>query len=394
MVRWTREYWSEQAVEKALRGWNAALRPPRPPVPPRDIRQILICAYLGLGNFLMYTPALRAIREYFPDAAIDLQVGNRTGCEQVLAGTDYFREVFDVCAKASWKTWRKHIRRVRERRYDLIINEFHSNSQHLATMVSLSGAPYRLGHVRSPGWPDRYGFVYNLPVVMREAQHEIDRYFALARALGIPEEKLIPRTFLPLDATHRAWADDFLRRVRLPTEVRPIGIQMGTSPNMRWKQWSPVKFRALCERLLSDDPNATLLMLGAPNEAMMIEDALRGIRVAPGRIVTAAGETSVKQVAALVERCRVLVCNDSGLMHVAVAVGTPVVAIYGPTDHRRTAPLGDIHTIVRKDLPCSPCFRMEGPEKVLDCPHHDCLNTMEVDEVHTAVRRTLAMNFP
>ena len=386
MVAWTREYWAEQAVEKSLRMWNLGLQPAVKQPVPRDIRRILICAYLGLGNFLMYTPTLRALREHFADAQIDLQVGNNTGCEAVLEGTDYFHRVYDVCARASWKRWRRHIQEVRQNRYDLIINEFHSNSQHLATMVSLSGAPYRLGHVRSPGWPDRYGFIYNLPVTMREDQHEIDRYFALARALSIPEDRLIPKTFIHLRKEDHLWANRFLTQVGVRQGTPVVGIQMGTSANMRWKQWAPEKFRLLCERLLHEHPEAVLLLLGSPNEALMIQDAMRGLTE---RVILAVGETTVKQVAALVKECAMLICNDSGLMHMAIAVDTPVVAIYGPTDYRRTAPLDAMHTVVRKDLPCSPCFRMEGPFIVQACPHHNCLTTMDVDDVYCQIEKTL-----
>jgi len=116
----------------------------------------------------------------------------------------------------------------------------------------------------------------------------------------------------------------------------------------------------------------------------MIREMTRGLK---GRISIAAGKTSVKQVAALIERCDLLVCNDSGLMHAAVAVGTPVVAIYGPTDIHRTAPLGARHTVIRHEMPCSPCFRLEGDDAVQTCPHHDCLMTITPAEVLTAITR-------
>jgi ADP-heptose:LPS heptosyltransferase len=74
-------------------------------------------------------------------------------------------------------------------------------------------------------------------------------------------------------------------------------------------------------------------------------------------------------------------------MHAAVAVGTPVVAIYGPTDIRRTAPLGDQHTVIRHDLPCSPCFRLEGDASVHACGHHDCLMTISTEEVLATITR-------
>ena len=116
----------------------------------------------------------------------------------------------------------------------------------------------------------------------------------------------------------------------------------------------------------------------------MIREMASGLK---GRILFAAGQTSVKQAAALIEQCDLLVCNDSGLMHAAVAVGTPVAAIYGPTDFRRTAPLGDRHTVIRHELPCSPCFKLEGDDQVHACPHHDCLMTITPQEVWDAIAK-------
>jgi heptosyltransferase II len=380
------EYWFEHAIEKSLRIYNALLL--RKPEPPRqkEIKRILICAYHGIGNFILYTPTIDAIKRHFPLAEIDLQVGNQTGCEDVLGGSDYFKQVFNISSRGGWRLWLKHIFAVRRQRYDMIINEFHSNSYFLAIMVSLSGAVYRVGHVRSPGWPDRYGFIYNVPVLMAEAQHERDRYFTLARALGIPESALTKHPFMHIDEEDEDSARAFLSRQGMNGSDLIIGIQMGTSPNMRWKQWEPARFRQLVEQLTERFPKTYLLLLGSANEVEMIRKWVEGIS---GRIIIAAGQTNLKEAAALIKRCALLVCNDSGLMHVAVAVHTPVIAIYGPTDYRRTAPIGPIHTMIRKDLPCSPCFKLEGDLQVQLCAHHDCLNTIEVEEVFRAVEKKL-----
>ena len=88
---------------------------------------------------------------------------------------------------------------------------------------------------------------------------------------------------------------------------------------------------------------------------------------------------------ALLAGTPVIVCNDSGLMHTAIAVGTPVVAIYGPTDIRRTAPIGQRNMVIRHELPCSPCFKLEGDDQVHACPHHDCLMTITPDEVFHSI---------
>jgi ADP-heptose:LPS heptosyltransferase len=156
---------------------------------------------------------------------------------------------------------------------------------------------------------------------------------------------------------------------------------------MRWKQWPVERYRAVVERLLGEMPGACFLLFGSPSEIAMVEQMASGLGP---RVSVAAGKTTVRQVAALIEKCDLLVCNDSGLMHAAGAVGTPVVAIYGPTDIKRTAPLGPLDSVVRHELPCSPCFKLEGDEQVHLCPHHDCLMTIRTEEVFYAIEGALA----
>jgi heptosyltransferase-2 len=153
---------------------------------------------------------------------------------------------------------------------------------------------------------------------------------------------------------------------------------------MRWKQWPIERYREVIGRVVADNPDSQIVLFGSALEEGMIREMAKGLK---GRILLAAGKTSVKQAAALIEQCDLLVCNDSGLMHAAVAVGTPVAAIYGPTDFRRTAPLGNRNTVIRHELPCSPCFKLEGDDQVHACTHHDCLMTITADEVLNAITR-------
>lgn len=359
---------------------------PRPRFTPERVRRILVFAYHGLGNFVLYTPALRALRERYPEARIDLQVGNNTGCEEVLAGAGLFDHIYNLRYGAGLRAWINRAREIRATRYDLIVNEFHSHSWPLALLVATSRAPYRLGHVTSPGWParfSRYSYVFNLPVVMRDDEHEVERYFDLVTTVGASRVALEDaRPFIYLTAEDRRFADAFLQAHECAGSV--IGVQPGTSPAMRWKQWPTDRYREVIRRLLAEQPLAHVILFGAPNEREMIEALAVGLGP---RVCIAAGRTTVKQVAALIARCDLLVCNDSGLMHTAVAVGTPVVAIYGPTDIRRTRPVGSSHSVIRHALPCSPCFRLEGDAAVKACPHHDCLMTIAPDEVHAAIVR-------
>jgi heptosyltransferase-2 len=256
-------------------------------------------------------------------------------------------------------------------------------------LIAASGAPFRLGHVTSPGWSrrfSRYSFVFNLKVTMREDEHEIDRYLDLMAAAGA--RRVVAREaapFIYLCEEDRAFARRFLRNGSEERDRVTIGFQPGTSPAMRWKQWPIERYREVIKRVTTDHPDSHIVLFGSSIEEAMIQEMARGLK---GRISLAAGKTSVKQVAALIEQCDLLVCNDSGLMHMAVAVGTPVVAIYGPTDIRRTAPLGERNAVIRHELPCSPCFKLEGDDQVHACSHHDCLMTITADEVFNAISRS------
>ena len=355
---------------------------------PDEVKRILVFAYHGLGNFIMYTPALKLLRERYPLARIDLQVGNNTGCEEVLAGANVFDNIYNTPYRAGFVRWIKRAIEIRETRYDLTINEFHSHTWKLALLVAASGARFRAGHVTSPGWSkrfSRFSFIFNLPVAMREDEHEVDRYLDLIAATGARRIPLTDaKTFMHITEDDRAFARDFFEREGIGGLKTIIGIQPGTSITMRWKQWPLDRYRALVERIIEDHPNVMIVLFGSANERVMIEELKDGLGTA---VRVAAGKTSVKQVAALIERCDMLICNDSGLMHAAVAVGTPVIAIYGPTDIRRTAPLGAGNTVIRRDLACSPCYKLEEDVQVHLCPHHDCLMTIGPEEVFQIVSR-------
>lgn len=363
---------------------------PRVEFAPEKVNRILVFAYHGLGNFIMYTPALKLLRQRYPNARIDLQVGNATGCEEVLAGAGLFDHIYNLPYSAGVSEWIAHARKIRAIRYDVTINEFHSHSWPLALLVSMSGAPFRLGHVTSPGWSrrfSRYSFVFNMPIRMSEDQHEIDRYLDLVGALDArPNTDSPPGTFIHLEREDREFASAFFGDKPLEPQSKIIGVQPGTSPTMRWKQWPAERYREVIERVIAVRPNAQIVLFGSAGEREMIDEMASGFGP---NVRVAAGKTTVKQVAALIERCDLLLCNDSGLMHVAGAVGTPVVAIYGPTDIKRTAPLGAEDTVVRHELPCSPCFKLEGDDQVHLCPHHDCLMTIEPVEVFQIVRNAV-----
>lgn len=358
---------------------------------PGKVRKVLVYGYTGLGNFILYTPALKAIRNFLPAAQFTLLYGESTGCEEAVTGSALFDCYLHLDRNAGWKKRLKWLWTNRHEKYDLVISEFHNDFFFLALLTLLSGHGWRLGHVSSPGWKSDWDWLYDIPVRMEEDQHEIDRYLELAYALGIERGSVDKSPWMALRAEDRQFAEQFLISHGVRRDRPIVNVQMGTSPENRWKQWDLKKFHDLCEKIL-ELSDCALVLHGAPGEKEMIGRVAEKLSRKP---ILAAGETTIKQAAAIVELSSLLVCNDSGLMHVAAAMGTPVTAIYGPTDYRRTAPYGKDHRILRKDLACSPCFRLEGTAAVLNCPYaHQCLHEITVDEVFESVKAHLHLKFP
>jgi len=176
-----------------------------------------------------------------------------------------------------------------------------------------------------------------------------------------------PRLEIPADAA--AWAE----------ERMPGGPWIGFNPGATYgaaKQWFPDRFIELGRKLAK---RGKLVVVGGPAEAELGETVAKGI----GGICIA-GRTTVSQLAAAIARCELFVTNDTGPMHVADAVGTPMVAIFGPTDWIVTPPFGKNHRIVRHEIECSPCLK-----RVCPLGHHDCMKKVGVDQVLRACEESL-----
>ena len=189
----------------------------------------------------------------------------------------------------------------------------------------------------------------------------------------------IPRLFLREE--DRRWAEGMLGKLGL-LDGRPlIGMNPGATYGLA-KCWYPDRFGELGKRL-ARNWKSSIILFGKEGERSISQKILRHF---PGGGDDLTGKTSLLQLAALLERCRVLVTNDTGTMHVATAVGTPVVALFGSTDPTTTGPWGHGHTVVKKDVSCSPCLKRVCPTD------HPCMKLITVEDVEEAVEKRL-VNF-
>ena len=154
---------------------------------------------------------------------------------------------------------------------------------------------------------------------------------------------------------------------------------MGTSPTMRWKQWDLNKYQALTDKIL-EHKNTRVIFHGSPNEKQMIEEVAKGMKNKP---IILAGKTSIKQAASIINESEIMIGNDSGLTKVSIALDIPTITIWGPSDYPRARAWKKGHIDIRKNLSCSPCFKLNGTYWVENCPYnYKCLKDIDIEEVY------------
>jgi len=206
--------------------------------------------------------------------------------------------------------------------------------------------------------------------------HRVYYYQKLLEPLGRISDPPSPQIFLREE--DRRWADRTLKDLGIPGDKPLIGMNPGATYGLA-KCWYPDRFGRLGERL-AEKWQAKILLFGKEEERPVVHEILHHLGTGG---IDLTGKTGLLQLAALLERCALLVTNDTGTMHVAAAVGTPVVALFGSTPPLVTGPWGEGHMVVRKNVPCSPCWKRVCPTD------HRCMELITVDEVEKVVEKQL-----
>ncbi|GCE27731.1 glycosyl transferase family 9 [Dictyobacter alpinus] len=365
--------------------------------------RILVVKMAGIGDLLLATPALRALRETYPQARIDLLVtpdsaGLLNGWEVVNQTIVLDKYLFDqpkqllhnpqalLKLQELWQT-------LRSGHYDAVLLLHHltlpfGRLKHQLLMRA-TGAKWRIGLDNGHGW------FLNVRVKDRGfgAMHEAEYAMAVAEAAGahVRDKKLV----LPLSAEERQQAHALVYGEQEATAItRPlIAMHPGSGSYSTARRWAPERFAQLADRLYAD-VGGQLLLMGGPEEKELHQQII-GLMQSSMPVRSLAGRGSIKTAAAVLELVDLFVGNDAGVMHLAAAVGAPTVAIFSLSNHKAWGPYtGDPNnkraTVVRLDLPCMPCFYsghlLGTPE---GCSTRDCIVQLGVDPVASAARRML-----
>jgi heptosyltransferase II len=350
------------------------------------MQNILIYVSMGIGDLILFTPTIKAVRKAYPLARIVLWVNNQKKLKEVIKGSELVDEIIFFSRRHSFFKKMRFIKGILKKRFDLLINGFWTDDIYLVLISIAGNIPLKAGYCESNEWKSKYDFLYNIKIKFGN-EHEIDRGLRFAYALGINKSDIEKKPILCVGKNGELFAQRFLKENNLTGSDLIIGIHPGAAFHQKWKRWGIENYAELSERL-TEHYKAKIIIFGTKEEIKLAEYIKE--RLKHNAIIAVGKTTTIKEAAALIRRCNVFVCNDSGLMHVSAAVNTSVIAIYGPTDPHRTAPFGDGHIIIKKDLPCSPCFKPGISEKAENCPNgYECLTTITANEVFNVIGKKI-----
>ena len=345
----------------------------------KDSKKILVKGTNWVGDTILAFPAVHSLRTIFPNSQIyiltksylaELWMAN-SNIDEVIP-YDIPKRFLRIFAEM------KIAQFLRGRSIDLAIILPRSFSS--ALMIFCGGIPCRIGYAGEARDWLLTEKVRRSPELLR--QHRMNYYLQLINILDNSVPPSLPQ--LSINGEVQGWARRFLQRKGLQDKLL-VGFNPGSFYGEA-KCWFPDRFVKLGRKLIKEK-ETFIFIFGSSNPKERDLNASIAQEIGEG-CLNLTGKTTLLQLASLLQLCRLLVTNDTGTMHIGAAVGTRVVAIFGSTDPRTTSPLGEGHVVVRKEVPCSPCFKRVCAED------HRCMDLISMEEVYTVVEAQLNERFP
>lgn len=347
-----------------------------------DAPRVLLIRRRYLGDVVLLGSVLRNLRLHWPHARIDLLT------ERAYAGVTALHPEANAALSfpARWSEWPAFIRALRAARYSHVLD--FDNTERTALVMRLTGAAVRATFDRElivHRWPRLYTHTARVTNAFYDTHHITETYLALPAAIGVPvvtrEVRLAPRE------SDLAAAARLTGGPRTPGADRPRRILLHPGTRSEFRRWPAENFARVCDRA-QDELGAQVFLVSGPGEEN-VAHAIR--RAAKTHLVTLKPLTTPGALAALAAQCDAFLCHDSGPMHVAAGVGTPVVALFGSQNATLWRPLGEKHTLLQTSLPCA-CLGAAAPSPctAADSYRSHCVRKISVDEVFHTLSRALA----
>jgi lipopolysaccharide heptosyltransferase II len=357
--------------------------------------RILVIKLCCIGDIIFMTPALRTLREHYPNAHISFMASRWV--KDIVERITYVDEIilFDApYEKNSWliRYWAtiKIMRVIQRSKFDVAILGHRSSV--FSTIAFLAGVKKRIGFAGA-----RF---LTLRAPFDDTAHETQRYMSLVAAL-VGEQLHGPfETEIAAKPSDLKFAQELLHKVDKSEKKKYVGIFPGGGENpgtsMAIKRWYPDRYARLMS-ILYAELNLVPVMLGGVTDGNVVNETLANL---PPDVpsINAVGVGTIGDLCGILKECSVVIGGDSGPIHMAAALGVPTVSIFGPSDPRLVAPIGVKHLHIWKKISCSPCYT---PKTVMDRSYykgnefscwtgtHECIYQIEVEEVLNAVKRVL-----
>ncbi|MFA6349633.1 MAG: lipopolysaccharide heptosyltransferase II, partial [Candidatus Omnitrophota bacterium] len=340
-----------------------------------EFKRILVVRTDRIGDVLLSTPVLKGLRENFPHAYIAMMVSPYA--KDVIEMSPFVDEVITYDKDVKHKSWLRSMKfsqKLKKRGFDLALILHPVNRAHLITYFS--GIKKRVGFDR------KFGFLLTdrIKHAKQEGQkHELEYNLDFLRYLGIePRDK---KLFMPIKPESEEVVKQLLEKEGVAESDELLAVHAGASCIS--KIWPAERFAGVAEKLAKSRGMKVVIVAG-PKDVNVSNDMVKRMSVP---VVNLAGKTSVSQLASVLKRCRLFISNDSGPVHIASAVGTPVISIFGRNQKglspKRWGPVGDRDKVLHKKTDCIECLAHNCTRGFL------CLNSITVDEVVEAAEKIL-----
>jgi len=338
--------------------------------------KIMIRAANWVGDAIMTTPVIRAVRKNYPKATITVLA--KPWVIPVYENNPYVDKILVYDSKGRHKMGfgtLTLVRDLKEYQFDLAI--LMQNAFEAGLISFLSGIKERVGYNT-----DARGLLLNRSIKLNPALkkgHLIDYYIGILKGASLAEDGREMDLFLC--ESDREFADNFLKNEKFDLSKPVIGINPGATGGTA-KRWFPERYAQVCENLAKEF-NVKILIFGGPQDNKLGE-YIAGL--SENSCINIAGTTSLGQAFSLIEKCSLFITNDSGLMHAAAALSINQAAVIGSTDYIATFASDENSTMVRVPVSCSPCLKDVCPTD------HQCMDKISVDMVMETCESLLKKN--
>jgi len=348
---------------------------------PEQWRSVLVMKFFGMGSVLLSSSFVSALHERLPNVKIIyltfganlemLEMLPQVSFRLAISTSSLHQFIYD-----SFRAWRLIQGESVDATFDL---EFFSK---FSTLVSfLSRAPVRVGYALPTYWRRMH---LTVPVPFGHNKHVTQVFLSQLQAVGLPPQQAASVTSLQASLIINACMERALNLQSNGFEIIVVNINAGSTSLER--RWPPGRFIEVCRALLAERPGVRFVFTGSIEERGYVEEALRHDVGVQHNSINAAGLLSLGELIALLERSSLLLTNDSGPMHIAAAMGRPVVALFGPESPAFYGPSAQSSLTIYKAISCSPCLNAYNA-KLFVCPFDArCMKEISIAEVLAAVR--------